>query len=93
MFTTNRLELHLKLCDTFVFDEMPAWRDALTLAPDEPLNRLYLADALLRFEPRRRQEALAMIESLIAKLSRPDLTLQDRRTLADARQILARAGG
>jgi len=29
-FTTNRLELHLKLADTFVFDEMPAWREALT---------------------------------------------------------------
>jgi N-acyl-D-aspartate/D-glutamate deacylase len=29
-FTTNHLELHLKLADTFVFDEMPAWRAALT---------------------------------------------------------------
>lgn len=30
MFTTNALGLHLKLADTFVFDEMPAWRQALT---------------------------------------------------------------
>ncbi len=30
MFTTNYLELHLKLSDTFVFDEMPTWRDVLT---------------------------------------------------------------
>jgi N-acyl-D-aspartate/D-glutamate deacylase len=28
--TTNHLELHLKLADTFVFDEMPHWRDVLT---------------------------------------------------------------
>ncbi len=33
MFTTNYLELHLKLRDTFVFDEMPSWRRVLTL-PD-----------------------------------------------------------
>jgi len=30
MFTTNALGLHLRLSDTFVFDEMPAWRNALT---------------------------------------------------------------
>jgi len=35
MFTTNYLELHLKLSDTFVFDEMPAWRDVLTRPDDE----------------------------------------------------------
>ncbi len=34
-FTTNRLELHLRLADTFVFDEMPAWRDALTRSEAE----------------------------------------------------------
>jgi N-acyl-D-aspartate/D-glutamate deacylase len=33
MFTTNKLELHLKLVDTFVFDEMPTWREVLT-SPD-----------------------------------------------------------
>ncbi|MGI9591640.1 MAG: N-acyl-D-amino-acid deacylase family protein [Myxococcota bacterium] len=40
MFTTNRLELHLKLCDTFVFDEMPAWRQTLTLPPDQRTRAL-----------------------------------------------------
>jgi N-acyl-D-aspartate/D-glutamate deacylase len=30
MFTTNALGLHLRLADTFVFDEMPAWRSVLT---------------------------------------------------------------
>ncbi len=29
-FTTQRLGLHLRLADTFVFDEMPAWLRALT---------------------------------------------------------------
>jgi N-acyl-D-aspartate/D-glutamate deacylase len=45
-FTTNRLELHLKLADTFVFDEMPAWRGALT-AP-EPERSRRLADPACR---------------------------------------------
>jgi N-acyl-D-amino-acid deacylase len=40
MFTTNRLELHLRLDDTFVFDEMPEWRRALTLPAAERLEGL-----------------------------------------------------
>ena len=39
-FTTNRLELHLKLADTFVFDEMPAWREVLTQPEPERSRRL-----------------------------------------------------
>ncbi len=35
MFATNRLELHLKLADTFIFDEMPTWREVLTLPEPE----------------------------------------------------------
>lgn len=30
-FSTQKLSLHLRLDDTFVFDEMPVWRDTLTL--------------------------------------------------------------
>jgi N-acyl-D-aspartate/D-glutamate deacylase len=40
MFTTNELGLHLRLCDTFAFDEMPAWREALTLPLPERMERL-----------------------------------------------------
>ncbi len=39
-FTTNKLELHLKLADTFVFDEMPVWREVLTSAEPERSKRL-----------------------------------------------------
>jgi tetratricopeptide (TPR) repeat protein len=62
---------------------------ALELAPDDPLNRLYLADALLRFRPRRRDTAVAMLEALIAERPRPEAILQDERTLTDARRLLA----
>jgi N-acyl-D-aspartate/D-glutamate deacylase len=39
-FTTNKLELHLKLADTFVFDEMPRWREVLTAAEPDRSRRL-----------------------------------------------------
>jgi N-acyl-D-aspartate/D-glutamate deacylase len=39
-FTTNKLELHLKLADTFVFDEMPVWREVLTRPEPERSRRL-----------------------------------------------------
>jgi N-acyl-D-aspartate/D-glutamate deacylase len=39
-FTTNKLELHLKLADTFVFDEMSAWREVLTAPEPERSRRL-----------------------------------------------------
>jgi N-acyl-D-aspartate/D-glutamate deacylase len=39
-FTTNKLELHLKLVDTFAFDEMPVWREVLTQAEPERCRRL-----------------------------------------------------
>ena len=39
-FSTNRLELHLKLSNTFVFDEMPLWRSVLTQPEPERSRRL-----------------------------------------------------
>jgi len=45
-FTTNRLEAHMKLADTFLFDEMPSWREVLTLPDPERQQRL--ADPALR---------------------------------------------
>ena len=45
-FTTNKLELHLKLADTFVFDEMPVWREVLTRP--EPERSSLLRDPACR---------------------------------------------
>ena len=39
-FTTQRLGLHLRLLDTFVFDEMLTWRESLTLPMAERLRAL-----------------------------------------------------
>jgi N-acyl-D-aspartate/D-glutamate deacylase len=43
-FTANRLELHLKLADTFAFDELPVWRQVLTQPEPERSRRLRSAD-------------------------------------------------
>jgi N-acyl-D-aspartate/D-glutamate deacylase len=49
-FTTNRLELHLRLDDTFVFDEMPEWRRVLTLAGSERMQKLRGRDVRTRLQ-------------------------------------------
>ena len=45
-FTTQKLGLHLKLADTFVFDEMPEWRSVLT--SPEPSRSEQLRDPAVR---------------------------------------------
>ncbi|MEE3330491.1 MAG: amidohydrolase family protein [Myxococcota bacterium] len=45
-FTTQKLGLHLKLADTFVFDEMPEWRSVLT--SPEPSRSEQLRDPVVR---------------------------------------------
>ena len=39
-FSTQKLSLHLRLDDTFVFDEMPSWRETLTLPVEEACKAL-----------------------------------------------------
>ncbi len=68
-------------------------RRAVELAPGEPLNRLYLADALLRFRPAARGEALALLDGLLAEPPRPATLLEDEAVLLDARAVLATARG
>jgi N-acyl-D-aspartate/D-glutamate deacylase len=47
-FTTNELGAHLKLSDTFLFDELPTWRAALTMAEPERSRRLRDAEVRRR---------------------------------------------
>lgn len=62
---------------------------ACELAPDEPYNQLYLADALLRFRKDRRIEALRRLEQLIAAPPRPEFAVEDAAAIRDAKAILA----
>ena len=62
---------------------------AVEVAPEEPQNRLYLAEALLRFRRQRRDEATAMLRALITETPRAEFLLEDEETLAAARDLLA----
>jgi hypothetical protein len=62
---------------------------ASRLAPGEPANPVYLADALLRFARERESEAIALLERAVATLPRPTHVVEDTATLSEARQILA----
>jgi len=62
---------------------------AIELAPDEPENTLFLAEALLEHRPRRGEEARALLGALAGREPRPDHLLEDTVTLARAREILA----
>jgi tetratricopeptide (TPR) repeat protein len=64
---------------------------AMALAPGEPLNRLYMADALLRFRPKREDEAIALLEALATGQPRADSILEDEHTLSEARRLLDEA--
>jgi len=76
-FTTNRLELHLKLADTFVFDEMPAWREVLTRPQAERLAGLRDPETRERLrtewnDPQVRAVAFDLAELLIEAATTPE---------------------
>ena len=61
---------------------------ACELAPDEPVNLLYLAEALLEFEPDRRTEALEILRDLANRSPRSQVRVEEERILTDARNLL-----
>ena len=66
-------------------------RRAVALAPDNSLNQLYLADALLEYAPDKKDEAKDILRRLIARPTHPDRIVEDERAKADARALLAKA--
>lgn len=62
---------------------------AVELAPEEPENLLFLAEALREHRPNRRDEARALLRELTRREPRPDRLLEDTRTLERARELLA----
>lgn len=62
---------------------------ALAISRDEPLNLLYLADALLRFAPERKAEARALLAELGGREPRPAYLIEDQHHLAEARKLFA----
>ena len=67
-------------------------RRAVALAPENFLNHLYLAEALLEHQPDRKAEARQILQRLIARRPAPGRVVEDERALADARALLAKSG-
>lgn len=65
---------------------------AYELAPDDLLNQLYLAEALLEHEPTRRAEALALLRQIAAATPRSEYLVEDLAVVADARHLLVELG-
>jgi tetratricopeptide (TPR) repeat protein len=62
---------------------------AVAVSRDEPLNLFFLADALLRFAPERRDEARALLAELRDRQPRPAYLIEDQHHLAEARKLFA----
>lgn len=67
-------------------------RRAMALAPDFPLNALWLAEALLEHAPDQRNEAREILKRLAARPPAPDRAVEDEDVVAEARALLGKAG-
>ena len=62
---------------------------ALQIAPGEPSNRFYLADALLLYRPPAKPRAVAMLREVATAKPRPSAQVEDAALGADATRRLA----
>jgi tetratricopeptide (TPR) repeat protein len=68
-------------------------RRAVELAPEEPYNVLYLAEAELRFEPAKAEQAIRTLKALVERLPDPEQPVESGRTLAEALALLNKVDG
>jgi tetratricopeptide (TPR) repeat protein len=68
-------------------------RRAVALAPEDPYNPLYLADALLQHQPEKKAEAVALLRKLAAQQPSPERVVEDSKALEEARALLSQQGG
>lgn len=67
-------------------------RRAYEVAPENLYNRVFLADALLRFgEREERDRALGMLEEVVASEPRPEHAIADAEAIEEARRVLSEA--
>jgi tetratricopeptide (TPR) repeat protein len=65
-------------------------RRAVALAPENFLNQLYLAEAILDHQPAKAAEAKEILRKLTARTPRPAWLVEDEKALAEARARLAK---
>ena len=61
---------------------------AVEMAPDDALNRLYLAEALLEHAKGRDEEAIQILRDLVKKPLNPKYLVEEKDTLEKARVLL-----
>ena len=63
-------------------------RLSLQVAPDSLLSKIYLAEALLKFSPGDRQEALGLLHDIVKSQPDPERLVEDTRVIEDAGALL-----
>jgi tetratricopeptide (TPR) repeat protein len=66
-------------------------RRAVALGPDNLDNHLFLAEALLEHHQEKAAEAREILRRLLARQPAPELVVEQERTLANARALLAKS--
>jgi tetratricopeptide (TPR) repeat protein len=67
-------------------------RKGLTLVPENPAFSCFLADALLRLDPSRREEAVSLLAHAAAVVPRPEYAVEDAHYSEMAKARLAAVG-
>jgi tetratricopeptide (TPR) repeat protein len=65
-------------------------RRAVALGPDNLDNHLFLAEALLEHQPEKAAEAREILRRLTARRPAPELVVEQEKTLANSRALLAK---
>jgi predicted Zn-dependent protease len=68
-------------------------RKAVALGPDNYDNHLFLAEALFEYQSEKSGEARDILRRLLARKPTPELVVEQEKTLADARALLAKHPG
>lgn len=66
-------------------------RKACELFPDEPYNRLFLAEALLDHFPKARAEALDLLRGILAATPEPDRAVEWARARQQAQELIQKS--
>jgi tetratricopeptide (TPR) repeat protein len=67
-------------------------RRSIQIAPRNPYNQLYLAEALLEFEPAAKNEAIAILKRLATQTPSVDQSVEDAAPIAVAKTTLSKLG-
>ncbi len=68
-------------------------RQACAISTDDPRNPLFLAEALLQYEPESRDRAIELLREVAVRRPDPDRLVEQSETLDRARQVLQQEAG